>query len=620
MKRLLSSVESLQLSSSPRYELIHPPLKHPRDIRLVKILPGSPMSAVKCELQVVSLDTSPTYNALSYCWGETPDRTWISCHGQRYDVTRSLLTALRRFRRKDIPVIFWIDQLCINQADLDERASQVGLMREIYALAEIVYVWLGPEAEDSTLAIKFLPWLSEVVRRHENLRNDCDAWHGAIRKELGGRTSKEWKALSALLRRDWFGRAWIVQEVNVASNAIVVCGKQEIQWDHLVEGASKVVHIGMSSVGAMPLTHWRLMYLVEIKNQFERDKHVPLEILLTQARFFQAKDPRDNVFAVLGLCPKGEVVAVDYSKDVCHVFRDVTAYLLFGERAKENDELIPLILRSSQAGGISGLPSWVPDWSRPFHADFRVSHDNTTKFKAGGKGSIEVAPTQDPNRIRLRGKIFDTVHQMSSIAPSPTMAELVTAFDDLGAPRDFFENLLWKRITLNCWLIDTSALAWTCTRYPDEKSKIAAYSRTLICNETDKVEDNAGNSFEHIYWQFRTCLAIMYPGGIMNGAPLESIAHAVVGYLSAFKSYEIVLQSFGSNRRLFSTMGGYMALGPANVQPHDLMCVFVGGDVPFILRPYGDEYKLIGECYVHGVMDGEVMETSTLPVQDIVLK
>ena len=63
-----------------------------------------------------------------------------------------------------------------------------------------------------------------------------------------------------------------------------------------------------------------------------------------------------------------------------------------------------------------------------------------------------------------------------------------------------------------------------------------------------------------------------------------------------------------------------MSLGPSNMQPGDLICVFLGGPVPWVIRQDGEEYVLIGECYVYGLMDGEVMDTEHLPVQDIVLK
>ena len=91
-------------------------------------------------------------------------------------MTRSLLAALRRVRGKEAPVLFWIDQLCINQEDLEERARQVGLMQEIYALAKVVYVWLGSEREDSDLAISFLPWLSALVRKHGDKREGISEW------------------------------------------------------------------------------------------------------------------------------------------------------------------------------------------------------------------------------------------------------------------------------------------------------------------------------------------------------------------------------------------------------------------------------------------------------------
>lgn len=63
-----------------------------------------------------------------------------------------------------------------------------------------------------------------------------------------------------------------------------------------------------------------------------------------------------------------------------------------------------------------------------------------------------------------------------------------------------------------------------------------------------------------------------------------------------------------------------MGLGPAGTQPGDVICVFLGGAVPWVIREDGDDDVLVGECYVHGIMDGEIIRTKAIPVQDIILK
>lgn len=168
MKRFISPKEALQSILTPTEKLHYQPITRPDQIRLVKILPGSRIETIKCELQSAILGPeTPKYVALSYCWGDATHKTWVSCNGQRLALTKDLLNALRRLRRKDQTETLWIDQICINQEDLDERSRQVQLMRKIYKSAAYVYIWLGDEANQSSLAIQLIPQLSGAFSTFE---------------------------------------------------------------------------------------------------------------------------------------------------------------------------------------------------------------------------------------------------------------------------------------------------------------------------------------------------------------------------------------------------------------------------------------------------------------------
>lgn len=106
----------------------------------------------------MSLESRPVYKALSYTWGDVNDVTPILLNGRPFLATKNLEKALRRLSMLGEDVIFWIDALCINQADNDERSSQVRLMRAIYENTEEVLVWLdeGPGVYWSG------SWLSEL--------------------------------------------------------------------------------------------------------------------------------------------------------------------------------------------------------------------------------------------------------------------------------------------------------------------------------------------------------------------------------------------------------------------------------------------------------------------------
>ena len=111
--------------------------------RIFILEPGDIGDSLQGSLKTYSRDNAPPYEALSYVWG-SPHRTEsMECNGQNFPITESLDAALRHNRSSCSPRLFWIDQICINQSDLDERRQQVTIMREIYADAKMVTAWLG---------------------------------------------------------------------------------------------------------------------------------------------------------------------------------------------------------------------------------------------------------------------------------------------------------------------------------------------------------------------------------------------------------------------------------------------------------------------------------------------
>ncbi|KAI6915133.1 hypothetical protein KC318_g174 [Hortaea werneckii] len=119
--------------------------KEKREIRILLLQPSEEEDdALYADLEVVSLDSKPEYKAISYVWGDASDTTVMFLNGGRaIEITRSLATALRRFRDSKVFVALWADAVCINQADLQERADQVRIMGKIFAAAVQVNVWLG---------------------------------------------------------------------------------------------------------------------------------------------------------------------------------------------------------------------------------------------------------------------------------------------------------------------------------------------------------------------------------------------------------------------------------------------------------------------------------------------
>lgn len=120
---------------------------HSRQIRLVTILPGRYVDVIACELRTAYLESRPDYYSLSYAWGDRTDVRHILLDGGSFNVTRNLEAALRRLRHPTEPRVFWIDMICIDQDNVEERTHQVNLMHLTYSRAREVFLWLGDYAE-----------------------------------------------------------------------------------------------------------------------------------------------------------------------------------------------------------------------------------------------------------------------------------------------------------------------------------------------------------------------------------------------------------------------------------------------------------------------------------------
>ena len=154
---------------------------------------GSEEADSECSVQALSSPSPEPYEALSYTWGPPGGNFSIKilAHGEAYRICirANLDAALRHLRSSTEHKFFWIDALCINQQDDDEKSLQIQFMSEIYNQATDVCVWLGVEEDDSARAITF-------IKRCLNL-DDFD------RLAQDSLASKEWAALSALMRRPW---------------------------------------------------------------------------------------------------------------------------------------------------------------------------------------------------------------------------------------------------------------------------------------------------------------------------------------------------------------------------------------------------------------------------------
>ncbi|KAG8162960.1 hypothetical protein KVR01_007438 [Diaporthe batatas] len=246
----------------------HAKLASPKDtIRLVRMesITEHPNSPIRISTRTISLQDNVPYSTLSYTWGnpfglfcsendrDAVPRTDVPiiCDGKRLDIGENLYRFLCRWREslatpdetkwklslsdelyedEDVrhPAEIWIDAICINQRDLEERNQQVSIMGDIYTNSVGTWAWLGEHDEFSEVGLTILQKLSHLHNRFESglfgTRDLEEKDSTLARFFLPDSNSWGWFAVFALFQRQWFRRSWVVQEVTLSSRLLIQCG------------------------------------------------------------------------------------------------------------------------------------------------------------------------------------------------------------------------------------------------------------------------------------------------------------------------------------------------------------------------------------------------------------
>ena len=353
---------------------------------------------MRISLHTTDLKEAPSFSALSYVWSDHRPKLFqslepsrgqrlfpIKCNGHSLHVTYNLFQALRRLRSDGLPTTtehIWIDQICINQNDSLERSAQITIMGDIYKSAETVIAWLGDEDRYTEDAVGLLHTLAEIpVEQYSDPAFDVSSLVGIIANE-------SWYALSALLSRPYFTRAWVVQEVALAEKLIFTCGAKQITWREMVRlskfftstkpwtllrtyagrFASLEEHFRVEGRRTYSRFGSRLAALAEAKEMTWTPGY-SWPRLLMMGRHFEASDPRDKFYAMLGLVkerldPRHWTILlpiIDYSKSIESV---TLAFSQLYLRVTGDLQLLSLVEDGAHRIN-KNLPSWVPDYEAP---------------------------------------------------------------------------------------------------------------------------------------------------------------------------------------------------------------------------------------------------------------
>ncbi|POS72463.1 hypothetical protein DHEL01_v209143 [Diaporthe helianthi] len=569
------------------------------------------------------------YATLSYVWGTEPATETITVNGFEVKVRPNLASALRALaadHRFDAQGGFhiWIDALCIHQCDLRERNDQVARMKHMYGMAWNVISWLGAEADNSQRAFPLLARLAAVhdAAEAEELRR---SWEGDPIQFRDGC----WLAMHELIRRAYWCRLWVVQELALGNTSVTIrCGDEEMDWETFISGIQALHeyfwlvkdgfivqdmvrsrgHGGPIDVHNQHLLYRGIRPLVASQMGADGFTHAPLTTLLDTAASCRATQASDKVYGMMAMMDPDLTrnLAVDYDLAPREVFASLarTAFTCY-----KNLEL----LRECNLCPPEGGPTWAPDWTWLYRLpQFKFRREY--RANGGRQGQFEVDAAR--GILTCEAVLADVIDGIGARRDAPYIFR-----------RDSIEQSTCNRSAYG-GLEDTRAafahaivgdLSWQHRDEADSEQRKSllylprSYSRTFFENLDLPRLAQWSQGYFHIWQNWRHFNRALQVGGRQfdDYFSTETPRHGIV------EDHIWRAQEAWNNtmlgRRFATTRNGLFGWVPDLLkQPHekqvhsgDLVAIILGCTSPIILRPSGDFYQVVGEAYFLGLMDGE---------------
>ena len=632
------------------------------EIRLLKPLSQS-TGDLSFKVVHVPLGSAPSYAALSYTWGPPSNTYKVLLDGKLFSIRQTLNDALQQIHSsKLVHRYLWIDAICINQDSGDEKTAQVQLMRQIYEQAEKVLVWLGKpqNEEDNRLAFRKMDYFAKSLRRvvikgrplrpwwwprklrtvGDDLADFSLAISTAKDKSFfdvpGSETYRAWLGITSLWKSRYWTRCWVLQESTVPEKTTSVflsgiavfpsltkvafwCGDQQTTWSAL-NAAHEVAATLMRTPSinttfisdalgsSSKLVRFREYRLVHNMPSF-------LEIM-QMFRHTECDDPRDKVYAPLCLAPDNvrQHIRSDYNKTALEAYSAVVQYYL-AQPVDKLDFIGNVLYREetqtvrTSEGFKSVLPSWVPNYSasvqivpipKILYVPERQPQRAVTLYDKRGvpTANPNLAPVFSPldgypcnasiqdNKFILSGAFIDVLKDKIS-SEGPNVEAIRSAAREKG-----FQ-----------WAVQMGG------KYFTGESTGDAMNRTVVLDlrydELRRPSERGGK---------QDTVFLHKPSAELSPAEFQFQ-----------KSMRVARTNAMTMRDIGFSKGHCYLMVPRTAREEDEVWALCGGKVLYILRAVDrglKQYLLIGECYAHGLMDGEVvrrLHSGKLKLEDIAL-
>jgi hypothetical protein len=659
------SLKTYELQESPRFQA----LSYTWGDSRLKLLPNSKDT----------LETETSQGSKFRSDSETPKRSLrrsIICDGRLIRVTNNLREALlmlagtvRMPHTPETPRHYWIDYLSMDQSNISERNDQVERMGDVFRKADSVVVWLGKDDDFTIDALQTMRVIAATTQEDWPLVPYTSFYEPGVTRHAHRPhlSFYNWLGFMALINRPWFRRAWVVQEIALAKSATVVCGKHIFSWEILSKtlsfikttkwyhhlqtekmrhvatlqkqpGVYKRVLCSKLSVGISPI------YLNETRMAISAEsvldgKHVvqppPLRILLDKHRFASSTDPRDKVYALIGLADRSlapfrkhpSALIPDYNLSVQEVYTETARVFM------TSYESLALLSHVEDASvrRTEGLPSWVADLSVPLDP-YPLRFRGPGRFKAAGQRRWRINSTRmAQGLLDVQGYQLDYIDETSilldeSVDPSASWASIVKLTLALNMPYPDPSKrgkcpsrveILWRTLTTDVYAHTHPAPLAVGSLFIDYILNLQIRHRLTPWSSSDAFQPHHSPLSDSIYPEWRTLLGLEPSGSRYSLAKYQKRLASVVESMfdGSYSPIELAQlqheldQSGGKKRRVFKTRGGYLGTGPRSLRQGDEVWILHRAGMPFVLRPQSNgNYRLIGEAFVYGVMHSEALQ------------
>ena len=636
----------LYLERLTRYQ--HQALPDSDHIRLLELQPrdGALDQPLRCKIHVTTLKApSHPFAALSYVWGDDKEenKVPIVINQQILKITPSLESALLRIQEVSVARFLWVDGICIDQSSrsrsLKERAAQVRKMDQIFAKAERVVVDLGEASAMETEILRTLDryrdipyprWVEIEIQVKETGLNEAS--QALTQHGLPGTTDDFWPKFVRLMSRPWFQRVWIIQEFAVATSSMLMLGNETRDGSYLsIALARATFHIYWLYVldrrhpqNEEPSERFaNLIWDMNVPNRclttiehcyFRDPDYSSFCYLLWRMQHSRATDPRDRVYAILGLVSDGDLkssLPVDYREPANHLAVRVSGYLLAQGHG-------PYILYNCVGLNPNGIPSWAVVLGQKKENPLDESYDPRRHlyeplYSAAGSTEFQYR-LSDPSRFRY------TRRPCAKPARVVLPAIVIDTVADIGPGFPYFADLAFKDVKSYSRVL-ADVQEWAQSALSAQKLPREAFTKavwqTLIADQMI-VPRKEGLGWQRASHQsmFDECISLLHllgrwalaerRGEPNSGWPYpDNIRHLAGTVAEGIR--------FAAGRRLALTgHHGLLALVPEEAVVGEKLCIISGCEMPFVIRStrvlFGrSKTGLVGSCYVHDMMDGQAV-------------